>query len=378
MHDRRPDRARVVDVDVEIARGERVERDRRAERRHAARREAGLRRDVLAEDLGEDVLLGERLRADRDHARRAARAHRRRRSRVEQRARRAARRPGPTSPPPLADARLEQADQLVEAERERGRRRAAHQHRGVVARREAAEDVVAEAGRADRRRERRGAHHPDRRRAHARDDHGQRERQLDAPELLARRHPDAARGFAHGGIDAREAGHRVAQDRQQAVERERDQRGQGADPAHGDPAAREQRAEPREQRHHHREQRETRDRLDRARGAEQRGLERGAAVDRDTERDREQRARAERGERQLEMGRQVAGQERELLPHDSASGRAARRAPRPGAAACAAAPRRGRRRARATAPTACRPARAGPRGAPRSDRRAGAPRPCRG
>ena len=168
---------------------------------------------------------------------------------------------------------------------------AAHEHRGVVARRETAEDVVAEAGRADRRRERRGAHHPDRRRAHARDDHRQRERQLDAPELLARRHADAARGFAHRGIDAREAGHRVAQDRQQAVERERDQRGQGADPAHVDPAAREQRADPREQRHHHREQRETRDGLDRARGAEQRRLERGAAVDGDAERDRDQRAR---------------------------------------------------------------------------------------
>ena len=107
---------------------------------------------------------------------------------------------------PLADARFEQPDQLIEPERQRSRGDAADQDRVVVARREAAEDVVAEAGRADRRRERRGAHHPDRRGANARDDRGQRERQLDAPELLARRHPDAARRLAHGRIDARESG----------------------------------------------------------------------------------------------------------------------------------------------------------------------------
>jgi hypothetical protein len=99
----------------------------------------------------------------------------------------------------------------------------------VVAGLQAAEDVVAEAGGADGRRERGHADAPDGGGSHARQDHRQRERQLDEAQALSRRHADAVRRLAHGRVHAPEAGDRVAQDRQQAVEHEAQEGGQEPD-----------------------------------------------------------------------------------------------------------------------------------------------------
>ena len=179
VHQRRVDRARVLDVDVDLVRAQRVEGDGRAERGERARRQAGRLRDPRGEQLGEHVLLGEGLGADHDLARGEARRGRREAQRGPRaQPREQPERAGDERAAPLAQARLERADQLVEQQRERGGGRAADADRDVVACLEAAEDEVPEARRADRRRERRGADDPDRRRAQPRDDHGHRERQL--------------------------------------------------------------------------------------------------------------------------------------------------------------------------------------------------------
>jgi hypothetical protein len=68
LHQRRPDGARVLDVDVDLIRAQGVEGDRRAERGERARRQARGVRDSRGEQLGEDVLLGEGLGADHDRA----------------------------------------------------------------------------------------------------------------------------------------------------------------------------------------------------------------------------------------------------------------------------------------------------------------------
>ncbi len=71
VHHGRPERARVVDVGVEVAGAERVEGDGRAERGAHDRARVGGSRDLPREHLGEDVLLGEGLRADDDRRMRA-------------------------------------------------------------------------------------------------------------------------------------------------------------------------------------------------------------------------------------------------------------------------------------------------------------------
>ena len=79
-------------------------------------------------------------------------------------------------------------------------------------------------------------------------------------------------------------------------------------------------AEGRQRRHHHREQREARDGLDHAREAEHRPFEAAPARHGDAERNAGQRGEAERHQRELEMGGQVAGQQRELLAHGAPPG----------------------------------------------------------
>ena len=127
------------------------------------------------------------------------------------------------------DAGFHQRQQLIDGERQQRRGDAAEQHEHPVLRLQAGEDVIAEARLPDRRRQRRGADHPDRRGADAGHDHRQRERQFDHQQRLPRRHADATRGFGHRRIDALKAGDRVPQHRQHAVERERQHRGQEAE-----------------------------------------------------------------------------------------------------------------------------------------------------
>jgi hypothetical protein len=52
------------------------------------------------------------------------------------------------------------------------------------------------------------------------DDDGQRQRELDLEEPLARGHPDAAGRLDHREVDPVQARDRVPQDRQEAVEHE--------------------------------------------------------------------------------------------------------------------------------------------------------------
>ena len=115
------------------------------------------------------------------------------------------------------------------------RRGAADEDGVVVAGLQAAEDVVAEAGGAHGCRQRGHPHAPDRGGPQARQDHRQGERQLDHAKALPRRHADTLRGFAHGRVDPRESGDRVAKDRKQAVEHEAQESRQEPD-ARTDPA----------------------------------------------------------------------------------------------------------------------------------------------
>ena len=205
LHDRRPDRARVVDVDVDLAGAQRVEaRPSSRATARAATRSARLAASRRPEDLGQHVLLGEGLRADRDRALAApaARQAHAARPRVEQ-ASAARRERRPRAPPPRADAALEQRGSAASSASASAA--AATQPTSTAASLrvcEPAEDEVAEAGRADRRRERRGADDPDGGRAHARDDHRQRERQLDAQQRWRGVMPTARAASRSAGIDA--------------------------------------------------------------------------------------------------------------------------------------------------------------------------------
>ena len=89
-------------------------------------------------------------------------------------------------PPKVARRRLRLAipvsihgQQLIDRERQGSGRDATEQHEHPVLGLQSGKDVVAEAGLADRRRQCRGADHPDRRGADARHHHRQRQRQFD-------------------------------------------------------------------------------------------------------------------------------------------------------------------------------------------------------
>ena len=87
-------------------------------------------------------------------------------------------------------ARSASVSAAVERQRERRRRNRAGEDHRRIDHRQPAEDVLAEAAGADRRGDRRGADANDRRDADAGDDRRQRQRQLDLPEQLARRHAE--------------------------------------------------------------------------------------------------------------------------------------------------------------------------------------------
>ena len=118
------------------------------------------------------------------------------------------------------------AEQPVDGQRQRGRGGAAEQHADPVLGLQAGEDVVAEAGLADRGRERGGADRPDRGGADAGEDHRRAERQLDHASgagarscrcrrpprarrdrpLRARRRRSAGSAAGHRGVSAISAG----------------------------------------------------------------------------------------------------------------------------------------------------------------------------
>ena len=112
----------------------------------------------------------------------------------------------------------------------RRRHRAGEDHRRID-HRQPAEDVFAEPAGADRRGDRRGADADDRRDADAGDDRRQRQRQLDLPEQLARRHAERRPGLDQRAIDAAHARDRRPDDRQQRVEDQHDDRDARAEAA---------------------------------------------------------------------------------------------------------------------------------------------------
>ncbi len=181
LHDRGPDRARVVDVDVDLAAAQGVERHRGAQGLDDPGRPAGLALDLPAR-ISDRMYCSVKVFAPTVIGTRSPDRGRRRERRRPRRSTHSAASSPPATPirrrSRSREAALEQPDQAVQRDRERGRRDAAHQHGGEVARLQPAEDVVAEALGADGRGEGGGPHHPDRGGADARDDHRQRQRQL--------------------------------------------------------------------------------------------------------------------------------------------------------------------------------------------------------
>ena len=361
----RPERARVVDVDVDLSGVQSVERHERAERLHERRRPAGFVLHPAGDGGAQDVLLGEALRTDDDRPFPVAEQGRRERyPGVGVQQSDGSQRRGKASATAPGEADLDRPHQPVQQQGQAGGGHAADQDRGVVARLQPAEDVVAETGRPDRGRQRRDAHHPDRRGADARHDDRHRQGQLDQQELLPGGHADAARRFRKGGVDAGDPGDGVAQHREHAVQ------GQPHD-GRQEPDALQ--IEGGEHRHHGGQQRQARHCLDDAGQGQGRLLQPGDARRRDAERHADARAQQQRQEGELQVRGQVRGQQCEQLVHDGppSGGRTAghvrnrracagvsfmtvcRRAPRrsgrprrrPVAAACSSAGPRSRRRA---------------------------------
>ena len=194
--------ARVLDVDIDVARAQRpIADERAAEIEPAFDLDTRLRLDRLREELAEQDLLGEVLRADADHV--AGRPQRRgrhgtggtRRPTAAADARTRERRRAARFDARGGCARSSERQGAVEGQREQRRRNGARQDDGRLDHRQAAKDVFAEAARADRRRDRRGAHADHRCDADPGDDRRQRQRQLDAAEQLARRHAERHAGF---------------------------------------------------------------------------------------------------------------------------------------------------------------------------------------
>ncbi len=138
---------------------------------------------------------------------------------------------------------LDQRQQLIHRQRQRCGGEAAEQHEHPVLGLQPREDVVAEAGLADRRRERRGADHPHSGGADACHDDRQRQRQLHREQGLPRCHADALRRFDQRAVDAVQPGDGVAQHRQHRIERERQHGRQKAESgeAEAEPAERQRR-----------------------------------------------------------------------------------------------------------------------------------------
>ena len=170
-----PDRAGIIDIDVDRVGLERAEHHRRTEPvaiLHVVARAL----EPMPDDAREDILLAEILRADRDRIARTRPQRRQREQNADQQ--HAARRP---HPPALAlrDAALDQPEQRIDRERERRRAEAAGEHQRPVLRLEAGKDHVAKARLPDRGRQRRGTDRPHRRGADPRHQHRRDERRLD-------------------------------------------------------------------------------------------------------------------------------------------------------------------------------------------------------
>ena len=209
----RPQRAGVVDADVEVAGDERVEHDRRAEAFDDPRLEACVPQ-FGGQHASEHELLGERLRADPDRpfearggsrrrrgCRRSARfgvEHRPREARGDGRDEERERGEAATT---RGDGALDEPDHQIEADRQRRARGTSDDDHGPVAGLQAAEDEFPEAAPADGRRQRRGAHRPDRRSANARYEHRHREGKLHDAEPLPRRHAHRGGGLEHGRVE---------------------------------------------------------------------------------------------------------------------------------------------------------------------------------
>lgn len=294
-----PQRAGIIDVDVDIVAVKRAIDDRRAEAVAIADAIAGAGQPIT-DQPGKNILLGEVLGPDRHDLRVIALPQRRggEREAGDERDQSA----DPQWPAAVRDAALDQADERVGDERQPGGGDAARQHQRPVLRLQTREDHVAEAGLADRRRERRRADRPYRGGADAGDQHRQRERRFDQAQLLRGRHADRIRRLGNSGVDADEASDAVADDRQQRIERQRDQRRQEAE--RRDTAADHPR-QPQQQRVEERKQRQRRDRLDQAGNPQDRGADPWTARGEDGERQADCDAeRQRRGRQQDVLGEQ--------------------------------------------------------------------------
>ena len=129
----------------------------------------------------------------------------------------------------MAEARFDQSEQRVGDDGQPGAGDASGQHQRPVLRLQSGEDRITEARLADGRGKRRCADGPHRCGANARHDVGRGERRLDDPQSLPETHAYGVRRLEHAGIEVGLRCHRVAQDRQQRIERQREQRGQEAE-----------------------------------------------------------------------------------------------------------------------------------------------------
>ena len=120
---------------------------------------------------------------------------------------------------------LEPGEQAVDAQGERRGRHGAGEDHCAVHHREAAEDVLAEAAGADRGGDGRRAHADHGGDANTRNDGRNRQRQLDQQQQLPRRHSHRDPGLNDRSIQILQSGHRRPDNREQRVERERDERG---------------------------------------------------------------------------------------------------------------------------------------------------------
>ncbi len=305
-----PQRAGIIDIDVDIARCQRVEDDVGAEAFARGGGEPG-RLQALRDQRRQHILLGKGLGADHVVRRRARhRRHQRGRDQcgdadaADRRANAAA----------VAQAVFDQRQQLIDRERQHRGGKAAEQHEHPVLGLQPGKNVIAEAGLADRRRQRRGADHPDRRGADPRHHDRQRQRQLDREQGLLRCHADALRRFQDRGVDALQAGDGVAQHRQHRIERQRQHGGQETEggKSNSEPRQR-QRRERQQQRIEQRQQRQPRHRLHDAGKPEQRAAQHRPVTrdDRQWQADRE--PKRQRGDADADMIAEVIRQMRECL-----------------------------------------------------------------
>ena len=303
----RPQRAGIIDIDVDIVGGERVEDHVGAEAAALGRGEAG-GLDPLRQQRRQHILLGEGLGADDIGAVRT-------RQRGAERRRDQCQHAGKSGDDPhmaaQAQAGLDQRQQLVDDQRQDRRRDAAEQDEHPVLGLQSGEDVVAEAGLADRSGQRRGADHPHRGGADAGHDDRHRQRQLDHGQRLAWRHADALRRLQDGGIDALQPGNGVAQHRQHRIQRQRQHRGQEAEGGEfeAEPPARDAR-ERQQQRIEQRQQGEARNGLDDRGHAHQPAAQLRAVPREQRERQADEEAERQRDQADADVIAEIIGQAR--------------------------------------------------------------------